>query len=644
MKKFSVVALIAFFVLLAGINPALLNADQVTVAATVDKKTVSQDEEVSLNIKISGVSGNIPAPRLPSFQAFDSFYSGRASHFTFINGKSESLVSFNYVLVPKSTGAFQIQPIEVVVDGKIYKTEPIQIEVLTHSAAPPMQAPPVAPIANPSPAQHQQPVSYSASPATPAYPSAPAVSSGGDENIFLRVVPSKYEVYTNEQLLLVYSLLTRYDTRYEGFEEEPETSGFWIEDFPMDKDIGKQTETVNGRKYVRADIKKSALFPTAPGEYVIKPGTIKASVQIQQRSNSFLDEFFNDSFFSGSGVFARRVDKLLTVPPIKITVKPIPEAGKPKSFNGAVGDFRIASSVDKRVINQNEPVTLRLVIEGQGNIETLARPPIPEMQDVKIYDSDTKSEFFKAQDLIAGKKTFEIIFIPRLAGSLAIPAVEFSFFNPRTGGYQTLTTERYEITVNQSFAPVPETPRELLDVTEKNKQEIKTEGREIRYIHERLAPSRTWLNSYLTAVGGLGGLFTLAGLILIGMRRNEAFLDSNTGLKRSRYALRNAAQQLKKLKNLMSKQGGKSQQRFFDDAERLMNQYLADKLNLSPQALTQNLIAEKLSERGISEEIIQKIRRFYDDCGMIRFAPPGSFSARSHEILGAIESILREKI
>jgi len=619
------------------VQAAVSTADQVKVAVGVDKQTVYQDEEVSLNVKIFGVSGNIAAPRLPHFQAFDSFYSGRASHFTFVNGKSESLVAFNYVLVPKSAGIFKIEPIEVVIDGKIYKTEAIQIEVLAQSAASQVPAVP-----QQSPVQPQPPPSSLLAQRTAAYP-VTTVSQGGDENIFLRVVPSRQEVYTNEQLLLTYSLLTRYDTRYEGFDQEPETSGFWIEDFPMDKDIGKQTETVNGRKYVRADIKKSALFPTAPGEYVIKPGTIKASVQIQQSSNNFLDEFFNDSFFNGSGMFARRVDKLLTVPPIKITVKPLPDAGKPKSFNGAVGDFRLSSSIDKHLINQNEPVTLRMVIEGQGNVETLARPPVPEMPDVKIYDSDTKSDFFKTQDLIAGKKTFEVIFIPRLAGSLIIPPIEFSFFNPRTGAYQTLVTERYEVKVNQSFSPVPETPKELLSVTEKAKQEVKSEGRDIRYIHEKMTPSWTWLNSYLLGVGSLSTLFAVAAVILFGIRRNEEFLDSNTSVKRDRYALKNAVKQTRRLRGMLTKDG-KSEQLFFDEAERLMNQYLADKLNLSPQALTQNLVAEKLTERGVSGQAIQKIQKFYDDCGMIRFAPPGSFLARSNEILEAIESILREKI
>ncbi len=418
-------------------------ADDVRLSAAVDKQTVYQNEEVHFSVRVYDAKGNIPAPLLPNFIGFDTFYSGRASHFSFINGKSSSTTEFNYVLVPKATGVFKLEPVELEVDGKPYRTESVQIEVLGKPVA--QALPPTQPFQAPG---SQQPTS-----AVPLIPHAPSqqpaatqyssTDYGADDNIFLRVNPSKRTVYSNEQLLLTYSLLTRYDTRYEGFETEPETSGFWVEEFPMERDIGRQTEIINRKKYMRADIKKLALFPTAPGEYVIKPGSIKASVQIEDRPSSFLDDFFNDSFFSSSGIFARRVEKTLSVPPITIVVKPLPEEGKPKSFNGAVGEFRMSSSFDKKEVKQNEPVTLQLVIEGEGNVETISYPALPELSDVKVYDADKKTEFFKAENLIAGKKAFEIIFIPKLSGTLQIPALEFSFFNPKTEKYVTLNTQTY---------------------------------------------------------------------------------------------------------------------------------------------------------------------------------------------------------
>jgi hypothetical protein len=106
-----------------------------------------------------------------------------------------------------------------------------------------------------------------------------APSPGEDDNIFVQAWVDRKTLYQNEQMLLTYSLYTRYDTRYEGFEKEPETSGFWIEEFPMDRDVPRETVKVNGKRYVKADVKKLALFPTSPGNYTIQPGSLKVSIR-----------------------------------------------------------------------------------------------------------------------------------------------------------------------------------------------------------------------------------------------------------------------------------------------------------------------------------------------------------------------------
>ena len=330
MKKFSICVTAVICLLFYSRNYCAL-ADEPQLAAAVDKQNAHVNEEIHLSVKITGVRGNFQAPKLPALESFEIFYSGRASHFSFINGQTESLTEFDYVLIPRSAGRFVLRPIEVTIDGKAYQTPQLEINVEDGQTVAPQQVPRQAPmVLRNSGSSQTTPVSN----AQPQAPSPPEMS-GNDSRIFLRVVPSKLTLYTNEQLLLIYSLYTQLDTRYEGFEEEPETSGFWIEEFPMDQDLGRDTELVDGRKYVRADIKKLALFPTAPGEYLIKPGMIKASVQIQENNSSMFDEFFNDSFFGGAGLFARRVEKRMTHPPIKIEVKPLPDV-KTKSVAGSV--------------------------------------------------------------------------------------------------------------------------------------------------------------------------------------------------------------------------------------------------------------------------------------------------------------------
>ncbi|MBI3999284.1 MAG: protein BatD, partial [Candidatus Omnitrophica bacterium] len=439
-------------------------ADEPELSASIDKQSAHVNEEIHLNVRIVGVRDAIQAPHLPALEEFETFYSGRSSRFSFINGRSESMTEFNYVLIPRSPGRFVVRPIEIKIGNKIYTTNQLEISVEPGQTVPAQSTRTLLPaMRTPSGGMPLTPMA-----SQPLRPASNAPSSQGisdkeiDENIFLRAIPSQTVVYTNQQLILSYLLYTRYDTRYEGFIEEPETSGFWIEEFPMDQDVGRDTEVVNGKKYVRADIKKMALFPTAPGIYTIKPGVVKTSVQIEQPDSSMMDEFFSSSFFSGSGLFARRVEKHLAPTPIQIQVKALPDEGRPDSFKGAVGEFRMATQVDKRVVNQNEAVTLQISLEGEGNIETLVRPNLPEIPETKIYEADTQTQLFRSQNLIAGKKIFEVVMIPGEAGELKIPSIEFSFFNPKAERYMVLKSDPYKIKVNPSQTPAPVAPKGIL--------------------------------------------------------------------------------------------------------------------------------------------------------------------------------------
>ena len=647
-----------FFIYILGVSLFFLwigavNAEDVQVTASVDQDQVQINEEVHLNIRIAGIRGSIQAPQLPSLEGFDVFYSGRSSKYSFVNGHSESMTEFNYVLMPKMPGQFVLLPIEVRIGDKIYQTNSIKVSV--EGSALPIQSQgmpqpirqtfPQKPTSMsgqfPSLPTAMQTQQYQSSPTPMSPPSRTGTVSNLDQNIFLKVIPSQTTIYTNQQLVLIYSLYTRYDTRYEGFVEEPETSGFWIEEFPMDPNIGKDTETVNGRKFVRADIKKIALFPTAPGQYEIKPGVVKTSVQIEEPDDSMMDEFFKDSFFGGSGIFGRRVEKLLTPLVMRIQVKPLPEEGKPESFKGAVGDFRMSTSVDKRVVNQNEAVTLQILLEGEGNIETLMAPAVPKIKDAKIYESDTQTQLFKAQNVIAGKKTFEIVVIPGEAGELEIPSVEFSFFNPKLERYVVLKSDKYKIKVNPSSTPAPPIPKEF--IKREDKKSIRLEAEDVQYIKERISDDhRSALKFYVLGLSILNGFLTLLVLGLSLVRKRNEYLDQNVSLKRTLFAKKYAARGLNRLDRLSksSTRQGQSNEVFFGEIAKVLNQYLSDKLNLSTYGLTQDLVKESLQSRNVNPDLIQKIQNCYSVYDQIRFGKMGAEGIRHQEMIQQIREII----
>ena len=282
-------------IILWGVMAPSLQAEEVRVSASLNKRVVQVGEEVRLNIRISGANTNLQAPRLAQLAGVEAYYTGRASHIAFVNGVSSSNVEFNYTLIPRAIGHFTLNPIDVQVGQSVFQTEALEIEVSggqSQAVGSQSQGP-----AQRVPSQSQMPPSVpQAVPQDQVFSASP----GTDDNIFVQAVVDRKTLYQNEQMLLTYSLYTRYDTRYEGFDKEPETSGFWIEEFPMvDRDVPRETVRMNGKRYVKADVKKLALFPTAPGNYTIQPGTLKVSIREEPQGSNAFDEFFSDSFFTG---------------------------------------------------------------------------------------------------------------------------------------------------------------------------------------------------------------------------------------------------------------------------------------------------------------------------------------------------------
>jgi hypothetical protein len=605
------------------------SSQEAQITATLDKSSASVNDEVGLLIKISGAQGNIQAPRLPNIQGVDAFYTGRSSHFTFVNGQSTSTVDFSYVLVPRKEGSYNIPAIEVVAGGKTMRTAPMELSVrgVTQKAGysqapPPVAAGTVRPQAPAAPAmpragaaqRQPQPQPDDQQEAAPAF--VPQ-----DVNIFAKAVVDKTTAFPNQQILLTYSLYTRYDTRYEGFDEEPQVSGFWIEEFPQEREVKRENVHVNNLRYIKADIRKMALFPTAPAEYTIQPGTLKASIRQEPVNQSVFDEFFNDSFFSGGSFFSRRENRLLKPPPIHITVLPFPENGKPDSFQGAVGNFRIVATIDKQNVKQNEPVTVKFVIEGEGNIDTLNRPKIPEIKGVRNYDADTSSQLFQTGDVIGGRKVFESVFIPTEPGKMTIPKLEFSFFNPNMRSYQVLNTPEFNVLVEKSDQ-VFKMP-EALSKKEEFKKDIKVEGRDIHFIEEKLPPREhaAWALLSLRFLAVADILLFLLLLTGFWQGYQEKIFAKDGTLKRRRFARQQAEIGIRKIAKLARSKKPEERGKYFDEIDKTLTQYLSDKFGMSAYGASRVDLEHKLAEvLGGQDPLYQEIMSLYQLCDELRFA------------------------
>jgi hypothetical protein len=96
------------------------------------------------------------------------------------------------------------------------------------------------------------------------------------------------------------------------------------------------------------------------------------------------------------------------------------------------------------------------MIRGRGNFDRIS-PPTPA--DVKGWRAYPASGKFRPDDdvKLSGTKTFEQVFVPT-GGNSILPTYEFSYLDPGTGIYRTLTSPAIPIAVTGAAAPTPVTP------------------------------------------------------------------------------------------------------------------------------------------------------------------------------------------
>jgi len=120
----------------------------------------------------------------------------------------------------------------------------------------------------------------------------------------------------------------------------------------------------------------------------------------------------------------------LHTPVQPIEVLPLPEGGRPADFSGAVGQFDVRATVP-RAATQLEPTTLTLAISGRGSFDRVTTSGLPSSPALKTYPPAARTNDSP------GMRTFEQPIVPEASGEQTIPPVAFSYFDPRTGRYET---------------------------------------------------------------------------------------------------------------------------------------------------------------------------------------------------------------
>lgn len=554
------------------------------MSASVDKETVAINDTVRLTITVKS-SGRVDTPAIPRMRYFDVYSSGQSQNISFINGKFSYSLQFTYVLTPKTLGKAQIPSIVIFERNKKRFTSPIDINVVRpNSNIPPRSVKKLKPI-------KQSDLST-------------------DDLVFLTAKTNKKSAYINEQIDLSLKFYTALPLINNPQYTPPKLQGFMAEDLPP---VRNGQVILKGRNYYYNEI-KAALFAIDEGYGIINPATINAQVQSSHPDNLGSSGFFQ-SFFSQT----RGENKQVKSPRLKIKILPLPEKGKPASFNGAVGHYKISAALDRTEVKAGEAVNLLLTISGQGNLKTITMPDLPEMSNFKIYDTLTSLSMNKANDIVGGKKVFTTIMMPRISGSYKIKPIKFSFFNPKTKTYVKLKTKPLNIKIFKGNAIASSI--DYYQDSKTNYAQIKTIASDIHYILEnkkiprslklaqKIAPA-LWLNFTF--------LLILAGALLFAYINGVRL--KNPDLLKSKRAYKEALKAIAKAKQ-SAREGDYSNSVSLLHVS--LNAYLSAKLRKNTGSLTIKKTIAQIKEKNpaISDTATDELKNLSDELEMLRFAP-----------------------
>lgn len=581
-------------------------ADKVRFVAEAADVVVSGDQ-VRLVFTVN--SQEIKDFRAPSIKGFDVLMGpsrSQQSSIQIINGKrtSNSSTAFTYILLAGSPGTYTIPAASVEVNGEKVFSNAISIKVLPQDQT-----------SGNSGNNGGGSVSSSRSQAAGSRISA--------NDLFITATASKTTVHEQEAILLTYKVYTVVNLR-QLYGKMPDLKGFHTQEVELPQQKTFTLEHYKGRNYNTTVWSQYVLFPQQTGKLEIPSITFDGVVAQQTVSD---DPF--DAFFNGGGYV--EVKKKITTPKVVINVQPLP--AKPAGFSGAVGEFKLASSINATDVKTNDAVTIKLTLSGTGNMKLIGTPEVKFPQDFEIYDPKVTDDYKLTNSGLTGTKTFEYLAIPRHAGNFTIPAVEFTYFDLKSNSYKTLKTEAYNLKVAKGQGNADQV---ISDFT--NKESVKMLGKDIRFIKLGDSSLRPKGDFFFGTVGYyLCYLIPLLLFVVFAViYRQKALENANVAKVKTKKANKVATRRMKLAGKLLAEN---KKNEFYDEVLKALWGYISDKLSIPVSQLSKDNIEAELTNYGVQEALIAEFIGVLNECEYARYAPGNENEAMDKVYSASVEVI-----
>ena len=543
---------------------------QIKFEAEVSKNNLGVNENLRVDFKMNKDGDNFNPPSFDGFRVVGG--PNQSVSNSWINGVRSFTKTYSYFLTPIKKGKFTIGQASIEIDGDIYKTLPVQIQV-------------------------SEAVQSSLSPGSP--------SSVLNDDIELNIEVSKSETYLNEPISVEFKLLfnPKINVTNLGEIDSPEFNNFWSQNIKIPRLEIKST-SYKGQRYNYVTWKRALLFPQKSGNLELLPLTLDVTVDVPTNRRDFF-----------GNVIYTQTSKKVSSKKKNIKVKEFPSEGKPESFNGAVGKFDVSLFSSKSELKATESFQLELKVNGRGNLKLFSLPEIKVPSSLEKYDPEFKEDIKSSISGMNGQISNTYTIVPQFQGKYPIPAVEFSYFDPEAKKYVTIKTNESIVDVTEGPMNSDFTNNSGLSSNQNNT--IQTIG-QFNYIKlsskfssinsKKLLDSKLWLYTLLS----IPFLIFIVILLLIKVTRksmSDSDLITKNAEKLARKYLENAKIDIS------------NKESFYSSLDQALFNFFKSKYMIRKEDFSKDKIKSILIKENISKKVINDVIELIESCEIARYTP-----------------------
>ncbi len=587
-------------------------ADGVTFTGKAPSR-VGVGQRMQVQYTINEKPSSIQLGNIPGFKMVGGPSQSSSSSVSIVNGSmtSSNTYTYTYTLEAVSEGTYTLEGAIAVVGGTKYTSNSISVTVQKEAVQQQQQRQssyydPFEDIFGSGRSQQQQ--------------NQPKATISSDD-VLLRTFSSKSSLAKGEGAIITIKLYTAVDLMSIEDFSTPKLNNFYVEELETDQNLKWSRETVNGKTYNVAVLKKYLVFPRVAGKVDIDKADIKCMARVVSGRHPFWGYTYDNAPVSA------------TSNTLSLNVASLPQ--EPVGFSGAVGKFNISLSMPTDTVSVNDAVVCKITISGSGNFNNIESPKISCPKEFEQYDPVVTSKLNASESGLSGSKTWEYTIVPRYGGSFNLGTVSLVYYDLATKTYNTVSTEPIVVNVRKGSG-------DMASGTIYNAQtgvEV-INPEDVRFIHKgnlNLAAAYSPLmlsGLYWTIIICLIVVFIVLVIVLrknIKKRQDVELMKRQKASKISR----------KRLKNARKFMQANNQTDFYKEIITALWGYASDKLSIPTSQLTKDNVMQAFAEHNIDENLSKQFVDLIDKCEFAHFVSGSGneMTAIYEETTGIIEQL-----